>query len=172
MPSSTLRLLLLVLGGALVGGFGGWCLLNGSIPGEPIQLAENLLIVPPESTNRSEELQSPGFWHTIGKDQAGNEWDGYLVVDQADGQYMRRGYFQWGTQGAGASYHFKGTYDPATRLVRWSAYSLEDKYSTPTLRPALAVYEATLSPDGTHFVNGKWSSMWCIPGNWTAELTD
>jgi hypothetical protein len=172
MPSSPLRLLLLALAGAFVAGVGGWCLLDRSMLMESIQPAGQFPTAPPEGTDPPEELQTPGYWHAVGKDQAGNAWDGYLVVDRADGQYMRRGYFEWGTQGAGARYHFTGTYDPATRLVRWSAYCLEDKYATPTMRPAPAVYEATLSPDGTHFEKGKWSGSWCIPGNWTAELTD
>lgn len=113
----------------------------------------------------AKEIMSPSHWQARGRDENGNEFEGYLVVERAPEGYMRRGHFAWQAEGGGGRYHFEGTFVPGTRVVRWSGYSVEDRFGFAVA----AHYEATLSPDGRRFENGRWSGGISIPGTWTAE---
>jgi len=110
-------------------------------------------------------IETPSHWRATGKDQAGRLWEGYLVVDRAATGYMRAGWFEWGARGGGGRYHFEGTFDPGTRAVRWTGYSIQDRFGLP----AMATYMATLSEDGKQFADGSWSGGISVPGTWTAE---
>ena len=79
--------------------------------------------------------------------------------------YLRPAYLESTSDGAGGRYHFEGTYDLATRRVRWTANCIEDRFKVP----AIATYEATLSADARRFENGTWSGGISVPGTWTAE---
>jgi hypothetical protein len=120
---------------------------------------------PREPDGKGRDLAKPRFWSARGRDLAGREFEGYLVVETASQGYLRYGYFEWQTKEGGGRYHFEGTFDPETRLVRWSGYSIEQPFGVA----ARANYEATLSKDGSHFEGGKWSGGISVPGTWTAE---
>src|SRR5262249_21095221 len=80
---------------------------------------------------------------------------------------MKAGYFEWETSYASGQYYFQGVFDPATRAVRWTGYSIQNRNGTPTK----AVYEAVLSADGLRFENGRWSGGISVPGTWTPIIS-
>jgi hypothetical protein len=112
-----------------------------------------------------EPIRKASHWRAVGQDQTGHHWEGYLVVEQAAEGYLSAGNFWWGANPASGRYHFKGTFDPQTRRVCWKGNSIEERAGNP----AMATYEATLSPDGRQFTGGTWSGGISIPGTWTAE---
>jgi hypothetical protein len=142
------------------------CNSGGNQPSGP-----SLSRLSPKATNRAVQvaepdvqvkaLTTPVYWHARGRDVQGNQFEGYLVVEGSPTVYLRTGYFEWHTKDAGGRYHFKGTYDPTSRVVRWSGYTIEQ----PVGAAGTAFYEATLSKDGFRFENGKWSGGPSIPGN-------
>jgi hypothetical protein len=117
---------------------------------------------------RNRQIHTPtkaGHWRVSGRDEAGHVWEGYLVVEHAAERYLCFGYFEWDTKPAGGRYHFEGTFDPETRVVRWTGFTIERRVGPA----ANAHYEATLSSDSRRLVNGTWSGGVSIPGTWTAE---
>jgi hypothetical protein len=88
-----------------------------------------------------------------------------LTVEHADENFMQAGYFEWYVERGGGRYHFEGTYNPDTRAVRWTGFTIEERVGAV----AAAVYEATLSEDGMRLENGRWSGGISIPGNWVAD---
>jgi hypothetical protein len=117
---------------------------------------------PPDGPGQ--RLVSPMAWRATGIDRSGLHWEGYLTVEHAEDAYLTAGYFEWGTNNGGR-YHFKGTFDPETRRVRWVGYTVEEQFG----RPGIATYEATVSADGRRLEDGTWSGI-CVPGTWSAEL--
>jgi hypothetical protein len=129
----------------------------------------SLPIIPVEPNAPVKSLEMPEHWKVSGKDEAGRLWEGYLVVERAPAKYMCLGYFDWQSSSPsevahGGQYHFEGTFDPQTRRVSWTGYSIENR----TGHPAMAQYDATLSADGSRLENGKWSGGFSIPGTWEA----
>jgi hypothetical protein len=120
---------------------------------------------PLERDGRVKPITTPTHWYVRGRDQVNRRFEGYLVVEGAPEGYLGRGYFEWHAQADGGRYHFEGTFDPATRVVRWSGYCIEQRVGTP----AMAHYRATLSEDGRRLENGTWSGGISVPGTWTAE---
>jgi hypothetical protein len=118
-----------------------------------------------EPDGPGEPIQKASHWRAVGQDRTGCHWEGYLVVESAPEGYMSAGSFWWGAEPAAGRYHFKGTFDPQTRRVRWTGYSIEDRAG----RPAMATYEALLTPDGRQLSGGTWSGGISIPGTWSAE---
>jgi hypothetical protein len=123
-------------------------------------------LLPPDGPGQT--LVNPATWRATGKDQVNRRWEGYLMVENTTDSCLLVGYFDWGIDIGGGRYHFKGTYDSATRKVRWTGYSVEHQFGTP----GIGTYESTLSPDGRRLENGTWSGPRCMPGTWSAELVD
>jgi hypothetical protein len=123
---------------------------------------------PLDRNQTASDLKQPVHWIAHGQDQTGMVWDGYLIVEHAEDGYLQRGYFAWTSNPTGGQYHFKGTFDPETRKVSWTGYTVTDR----TGNPCNAHYEATLSPDGRRLENGKWSGGISIPGKWTAKRVE
>lgn len=115
-------------------------------------------------------MNRPGRWQAQGEDDAGHQWQGYLVIEQAPNSFMTKGFFEWTChrdgKTAGGRYQFEGAYDPNTRTVRWAGFTVQDRLG----RVCNAHYEATLSPDGYKLVNGAWHGGIGIPGKWNAEF--
>jgi hypothetical protein len=130
----------------------------GSMPG--------ILIDPLESDKDVVAMKKAGHWQVQGQDQSGFKWEGYLVVEQADDAYMTSGFFEWSCREAGGRYHFEGTYDPQTREVRWTGFTVRDRFGTA----ANAHYRATVSSDGLKLLNGSWQGGISFPGSWRAEF--
>jgi hypothetical protein len=130
-----------------------------------VQAVPDDLKDPLEKDRTVRELMSPGHWQARGRDELGRQFEGYLVVDRSPGAYLRAGYFEWQAPVGGGRYHFEGTFDPATRMVRWTGYSVQDRFGGAVS----AHYEAKLSADGRRFENGTWSGGISIPGTWTAD---
>lgn len=122
--------------------------------------------LPPDGPGQT--LVKPATWRATGVDKANHAWEGYLFVENAPDGYLQAGYFDWAIDIGGGRYHFKGAYDPATRIVRWTGYSVEHQVGVP----GIGTYEATLSSDGRRLENGTWSGPRCLPGTWSAELMD
>jgi hypothetical protein len=118
---------------------------------------------PPEGPGKA--LVAPVPWRALGRDQTNAHWEGYLTVEEAPEGYLRTGHFEWAVKVGGGRYHFDGTYDPATRVVRWVGFHVEDQVGLP----GMATYQATLSADGRRLENGTWFGPQCIPGTWSAE---
>jgi hypothetical protein len=118
---------------------------------------------PSERGGTGVELQQPLHFDALGTDVQGREFQGYLVVEGAPDRYLQAGYFYWYAQPDGGRYHFKGTFDPQTRAVCWTGYTIEDRVGGA----CNAVYRATLSLDGRRFENGKWSGGISVPGTWS-----
>jgi hypothetical protein len=113
-------------------------------------------------------LKQPGHWQVKGDDDSGAHWEGYLIVEHDPTAFMTSGYFEWSRQGDGGRYHFQGTYDPETRVVRWTGITVQ----IPFGHPCNAEYQATLSQDGRTLVNGSWQGGISIPGRWNGERID
>jgi hypothetical protein len=111
-------------------------------------------------------MKRPGHWQVKGHDSSGAQWEGYLVVEHDANAYMTFGFFEWSTEPAGGRYHFKGTYDPETRMVRWTGFTVHDRFGGAVN----ANYQATLSSDGLKLLNGSWQGGISIPGTWSAEF--
>jgi hypothetical protein len=137
----------------------------GCVPGgTPNPQPQAPLVDPAETGGAPVELKSPIHFDALGADLQGREFQGYLVVEGAPERYLRAGYFHWYAQPTGGRYYFTGTYDPQSRAVRWTGYTVEDRVGLP----CCAVYEGTLALDGRRFENGKWSGGISVPGTWTA----
>jgi hypothetical protein len=131
-----------------------------------IQAAPGKLFDPLENDKDVRALKHPGRWRVSGQDRNGGQWEGYLIVEHAPESYMTTGFFEWSSQGGGGRYRFEGTYDAATRLVRWTGFIVHDRFGNV----ANAHYQATLSADGQQLQNGSWQGGISVPGNWTGEF--
>jgi hypothetical protein len=114
-------------------------------------------------------MKKPSAWLARGRDNRGPSWEGYLYVEQAPEAFMTSGFFQWSTTDAGGRYHFEGKFDPKTRRVRWTSFTVKDPVANGG---ANAHYEAALSADGRKLLGGTWKGGICIPGTWSAERID
>lgn len=137
-----------------------WLGFNRSTSGDPVD--------PLDRGDAAKFLHTPTRWQARGRDQSGRTWQGYLYVDQAPENYFRAGFFEWTTGPESGRYHFEGTFDPATRAVKWTGYCIEDRSGLVSM----AHYRAVLSADGRKLENGSWSGGISIPGKWTAESID
>src|SRR5436309_3513977 len=99
---------------------------------------------PLERDGEVKEIVRPSHWQARGRDQLDRDFEGYLVVDCSPQQFMRAGYFEWQSTLGGGRYHFEGTFETETRIVRWSGYCMDQRFGLP----CLAHYQATLSLDG------------------------
>ena len=127
------------------------------------------LIDPLERNAGIEGMVKPKFWAAEGKDDWDGTWKGYLVAETAENAFLTSGYFEWSRDSlnGGGRYHFKGTFDPETRQICWTGFTITDRQ-----RAANAVYTATLSPDGSTFLDGSWGGGISVPGTWNATSVE
>lgn len=124
----------------------------------------------------SSEADDPmGTYAFTGKDKAGVEWTGTLIIGQVDTSMFDPQKFPFGAHldisnadGGGKGMDTCVTFDLETRLVTIGA---DSKYGG-------SVYTATLSADGTNLADGKWvETEWssdtgkrvASEGTWTAS---
>jgi hypothetical protein len=125
------------------------------------------LVDPLEKDKQVHSIVKPGRWRAQGTDRAGNNWSGYLIVEHDSAAYLTKGFFEWSSGGlAGGHYHFEGSFNASTRLVRWTGFTIKERSGSP----GNAVYEAILSPDGFELVNGSWYGGIATPGTWNARF--
>jgi hypothetical protein len=127
----------------------------------PVQLKDPL-----ERNKAAEGIKKPAFYQVKGTDKTGDEWEGYLVVEQHADAYMTFGHFEWQCRRGGGRYHFKGTYDAESRKVEWTGFTVKDKVGTA----ANSIYRATLSADAKKLEAGSWQGGIAVPGQWTGEF--
>ena len=69
-----------------------------------------------------------------------------------------------GDNGASGREYVRGTFDAATREVRFTGETVE--HGDDVVRCA---YRAVLSPDGDRLQHGSWTHRdWTVPGTWQA----
>jgi hypothetical protein len=142
----------------------------GRLPPQPA--GANTIVIPAqlkdplERNKAAEGIKKPAFYQVKGTDKAGDECEGYLVVEQAPGAYMTFGHFEWQCRRGGGRYHFKGTYDTDTRKAEWTGFTVKDKVGTP----ANSVYRVTVSADAKKLEAGTWQGGIAVPGQWTGDF--
>jgi hypothetical protein len=129
--------------------------------------SQQALVDPLEKDKPQHQIVKPGRWRAQGTDRAGNNWSGYLTIEHDSEAYLTKGYFEWSSgELAGGQYHFEGSFNPTTRLVRWTGFTIKERNGSH----GNAIYEAILSPDGKRLVDGTWTGGIALPGTWNATF--
>ena len=118
------------------------------------------------STLRARSMPKLGTWSVSGVDDQGSKWEATLVFTNNIDEGKNAGYFDWNSGGSSGREHFYGTYEPKTSIIRWTGYRIEKRIGNIVH----ANYEAQVSADKLHLIDGKWSGPGgVVPGIWTAD---
>lgn len=112
-----------------------------------------------------------GVWTIAGYDEGGNNWTGSTITFETQAavgsDYSVSGYFYW-TGNGGAYYgreNFTGTLFANNHLTMDGFELVPPTWGIITG----ATYEADVTADGHHMINGTWGGSGGIPSNaWTA----
>ena len=108
------------------------------------------------------------IWTITGNDDAGNIWDGSTITFEeqsaiVDGFHVA-GYFNWAdNHGHFGRENFSGTLFSSNHLTV-SGYEIV----SPASGLGLGIYDADVTIDGTHMINGTWIGPGTPSHNWSA----